>query len=47
MRLTKDPVLYKKATQNLLAQIDALRLPPEKRDKAIRFVKLFREAFTT
>ena len=46
MRLTKDPVLYKKATQKLLAQIDALHLSSEKHDKAIRFVKLFREAFT-
>ena len=46
MRLKKDSNLYKQATKNILAQIDAMNLPAEKRKKAIHFVKLFREAFT-
>ena len=46
MRLKKDPDLYKQATKNILAQIDAMHLSPEKREKAVHFVKLFREAFT-
>ena len=46
MRLKKDPVLYKEATKKILAQIDAMRLEPEKRDRAIHLVQLFRESFT-
>jgi hypothetical protein len=46
MRLRKDPELYKETTKKLLAKIDALHLAPEKRQKAIHFVQLFRESFT-
>lgn len=46
MRLKKDPNFYKQATKNILAQIDAMNLTPEKHKKAVRFVQLFRSAFT-
>lgn len=46
MRLKKDPKLYQQATKNILAQIDAMNLTPEKREQAIHFVQLLRESFT-
>ena len=37
---------YNKATRNILAQLDALNLSPEKKQRAVKLVQLFREAFT-
>ncbi len=46
MRLHKDPILYKQATKNILAQIESMHLAPNEHEKAIHFVQLFRESFT-
>lgn len=46
MKLPEHKVLYEQATKNILAQLKALNLSPEKHKRAADLVFKFREAFT-